>query len=115
MKVKVCSLIVNIQSDSLEKRFGRYRQPRGASYFGSEKQFLDAEMSIRAKFFIKFHGCKMKERSSVMGNDSVKALTEATHCGKVVTEKLLERPDHAHVTQMNAYILYHVDGFISKS
>ena len=36
----------NIQLDPLEKRFGRYRQLSGANYFGSKKQFLDAEKSI---------------------------------------------------------------------
>ena len=36
----------HFQSDPLEKRFGRYRQLSGANYFGSEKQFLEAEKSI---------------------------------------------------------------------
>ena len=37
----------NIQSDLLEKHFGRYRQLSGANYFGSEKQFLDTQKAIR--------------------------------------------------------------------
>ena len=37
----------NIQSDLLENHFGRYRQLSGANYFGSEKQFLDTQKSIR--------------------------------------------------------------------
>ena len=45
----------NIQSDPLETRFGRYRQ-LSANYFGSEKQLLDAEKSIRVKSLIKFLG-----------------------------------------------------------
>ena len=36
-----------IQSDFLEKRFGRYRQLSGANYFATERQFLEAEKSIR--------------------------------------------------------------------
>ena len=39
----------NIQSEPLEKRFGRYRQLSGANYFGTQKQFLEAEKVIRVK------------------------------------------------------------------
>ena len=46
----------NIYADPLEKHFGRYRELRGANYFGSEKQFLDAEKSVRVKSLIKFSG-----------------------------------------------------------
>ena len=56
----------NIQPDPLEKRFGRYRQLSGANYFGSEKQFLDAEKSIRVKFLITFPGYTMKEVSNII-------------------------------------------------
>ena len=37
------------QDDPLEKRFGTNRQLNGANYFGSVKQFLEAEKSIRVK------------------------------------------------------------------
>ena len=50
-----------IQSDPLEKRFGRYRQLSGANYFGTERQFLEAEKAIRVKSLIEFSRYSMKE------------------------------------------------------
>ena len=94
----------NIQSDPLEKSFGRYRQLSGTNYFGSEKQFFDAEKSIRVKPLIKYSGYTMKEVSSMMVNYNVEA-----------QEMLLPQPDHAHMTQMDLDIVYYVAGFISKS
>ena len=58
----------------------------------------------------------MKEVSNIMENNSVKAQAEETeHCGNIITEMLLTRPDHTHVTQMDVNIVYYVAGFISKS
>ena len=57
----------------------------------------------------------MKVVDNIMGNDNVEAQAEVEHCGNIITEMLLPRPDHAHMTQMDANILYYVAGFISKS
>ena len=58
----------------------------------------------------------MKEVSNIMENNSVKAQAEETeHCGNIITEMLLTRPDHTHMTQMDVNIVYYVAGFISKS
>ena len=62
----------NFQSDPLEKRFGRYRQLSGANYFGSEKQFLEAEKSIRVKSLIKFSKYTMKKFVNILGTDDSK-------------------------------------------
>ena len=90
----------NIQSDPLEKRFGRYYQLSGANYFGSEKQTLDAEKSIRVKSLIKCSGYRMKELSNIMRNDSVKSQAEFEHCGNIITEMLLLRPEYAYMTEI---------------
>ena len=37
-----------------------------------------------------------------MGNDSVEAQAEVEHCGNIITEMLLPRPEHAHMTQIDA-------------
>ena len=50
-----------------------------------------------------------------MGNDSVKAQAEVKYCGNIITEMLRPRPNHTDMTQMNAYGVYYVAGFISKS
>ena len=49
-----------------------------------------------------------------MGNDSVEAQTEVEHRGNIITEMLLPCPDDAHMTQMDADIVYYVAGFIAK-
>ena len=46
---------------------------------------------------------------------SIKAQAEVEHCGSIITEMLLPRPDVAHMTQMDADIVYYVTGFISKN
>ena len=51
----------NFLSDPLEKRF--------ANYFGSEKQFLEAEKLICVKSLIKFSKYTMKEVINILGTD----------------------------------------------
>ena len=99
-------LTENIQSDLLEKRFGRYRQLIGANYFSSEKQTLDAEKSIRFKSLITFSRYTKKEVSNIMRIDSVKSQAEAEHCRNITTQMLLPRPDDAHMTEMDEHIVY---------
>ena len=59
-------LAAKIQSVFLEKRFGRYRQLSGANYFGTERQFLEAEKSIRVKSLIKFSGYSIERVQFIM-------------------------------------------------
>ena len=58
-----------IQSDFIEKRFGRYRQLSGANYFATERQFIEAEKAIRVKSFIKFSKYSIKEVAFIMKTD----------------------------------------------
>ena len=39
----------------------------------------------------------MKGVSNIMENDSVKSHAEEEHCGNIIIEMLLPRPDHTHV------------------
>ena len=99
-------LTENIQSDPLEKRFGRYLQLIVATYFSSEKQTLDAEKSIRVKSLITFSWYTMKEVSNIMRIDSVKSQAEVEHCRNVITQMLLPGPDDVHMTEMDEHIAY---------
>ncbi len=47
-------LLGKFQSDSLESRFGWYRQLSGANYFISPKQLLQSERKIKALSLIQF-------------------------------------------------------------
>ena len=117
LEVKQLSYILtgNIQSDPLEKRFGRYRQLSGANYFGSVRQFLDAEKSIRVKSLIKFSGYTMREVNYILGKDEAKMQSEVKFHGNAIIEMLLPKPDVAQMTGIDADIVYYVAGFISKS
>ena len=37
----------------------------------------------------------MKKVNQTMGNNSVKGQAEVEHCGNIITEMLLPRPDHS--------------------
>ena len=60
-----------IQSDFLEKRFGRYRQLSGANYFATEMQFFEAEKAIRVTSLIKFSDYSITEVQAIMKKDEV--------------------------------------------
>ena len=54
----------------------------------------------------------MEEVSNIKG---VKALAEADNCGNIMTEMVLPWPDHVHINQMDADIMYYFTGFIFKT
>ena len=54
-------LIGNLQSDPIERRFGRYRRPAGTIYFISVRQILEAEKSIRIKSLVSVDGLNLSE------------------------------------------------------
>ena len=58
----------------------------------------------------KSFGYTMKEVSNITGNDSA----EVEHCRNIITEMLLLRPDHAHMTQMDRYCLLHCWFYFQK-
>jgi hypothetical protein len=47
-------LLGQITSDSIERRFGQYRQMAGGNFFISVRQILEAEKAIRIKCLVKF-------------------------------------------------------------
>ena len=57
------------QSYFFEKRFDRYRQLSGANYSATERQFFEAEKSIRVKPMIKFSECSIKNVQSIIKKD----------------------------------------------
>ncbi len=54
-------LLGQLQSDSIEKRFGWYRQLSGGNYFVSVRQIIEAEKSIRLKSLVSFSGFTMED------------------------------------------------------
>ena len=103
-----------IHSDFLEKRFGRYRQLSGANYFATERQFIEAEKSIRVKSLIKFSGYSIKEAQSILKVDKEIAEKESQTLAEAIMDVVCE--DHvAELSLEDANIVYYVAGFIAKS
>ena len=101
-----------IQSDFLEKRFGRYRQLSGADYFITERQFLEAEKSIRVKSLIKFSGYSIKDVQNIMSRD------DSSEIDSFLADTIMDFVSEDTVTEMTAAdksIIYYVAGFVSKS
>ena len=105
----------NMQSDPLEKRFGRYRQTSGANYFAREKQFLEAEKSIRVQSLIKFSGYTMKEACEVLGKNDAKIEAEVEFHSETLSEVMLPKMKTVSMEDMDRDIVYYVAGFISRS
>ena len=68
-------LLGNIQSDVLEKRFGRYRQMSGSNYFISVRQVLESEKKLKIYNYLSH--CNMK----VSDFSVFKDLDEISDCG----------------------------------
>ena len=105
----------NFQSDPLEKRFGTYRQLSGANYFGSEKQFLEAEKSIRVKSLIKFSKYTMKEVVNILGTDDSKQNEAVELHSETVSDMMLPKSTRCRMLDMDRDIVYYVAGFVARS
>ena len=105
----------NIQSDPLEKRFGRYRQYSGANYFGSQKQFLEAEKAIRVKSLIKFSNYSMKEVCQIMGKDEKKIDSEVEIYSEMLVDMMCSKENAAYLSGIGKNVIYYVAGFIARS
>ena len=106
-------LIGNFHSDPLERRFGRYRQLNGANYFGSEKQFLEGEKSIRVKSLIKFSKYTMKEVVNILGTDDSKQNEAVELHSETVSNMML--PKSTRCRMLDRDIVYYVAEFVARS
>ena len=105
----------NFQPDPLGKRFGRYRQLSGASYFGIEKQFLETEKSIRVKSLIKFPKYTMKEVVNILGTDDSKHNEAVELHSETVSDMMLPKSTRCRMLDMDRDIVYYVAGFVAQS
>ena len=119
-----------IQSDPLEKRFGRYRQLSGANYFGTERQFLEAEKAIRVKSLIEFSRYSMKEVCHIMeeNGDTSSVDEHSEHLVDILSEDItVDMFNAEHLVDIlseditvdmfnaEANIIYYVAGFIARA
>ena len=103
-----------LQSDFLERRFGRYRQLSGANYFATERQFLEAEKSIRIKSLIKSSGYSINDVQSIMKTDKNACESDVnTHADAIMD--IISEDVVAELLPADKNIVYYVVGFVARS
>ena len=103
-----------IQSDFIEKTFGRYRQLSGANYFATERQFIEAEKAIRVKSLIKISMYSIKDVVSILKVDENKFEKDISSHSETVMNMISEDID-CESTHMDNNIIYYVASFIARS
>ncbi len=104
-------LLGKFQSDSLESRFGWYRQLSGANYFISPKQLLESERKIKALSLIKF---------SHISPADIQVVNDDNGASPDLSEPLLSRVIQAEsdlppVTKSDCCAIYFVTGAVIRS
>jgi hypothetical protein len=69
-----------INSDTIERRFGWYRQLAGANYYLSVRQFLEAEKKIRLKCLVKFGKLNLKDVADVFAEGNIADRNSIARC-----------------------------------
>jgi hypothetical protein len=109
-------LLGRINSDIIERRFGRYRQLAGANYFLSVRQFLEAEKKIRIKCLVKFDKMALKDITKMFGASSETTETEIQSSSSlllgVLTIDNLSRGFNADGAEG---VVFYIAGYIARS
>jgi hypothetical protein len=63
-------LLGQLQSDPLERRFGRYRQMSGANFFVSFKQICESEKRLKVASSLKHSGLTVNDLKSISDDDA---------------------------------------------
>ena len=107
-------LLGNIQSDSLESRFGWYRQLSGANYFSSVRQFLQSEKTIRVRSLVKYSNLDFKSIKEVSDISATTKHLEHETNAKLISEQIVYEFDPSLLTRDETSILYYISGTTAK-
>lgn len=64
-------LLGHLQSDPLERRFGRYRQMSGSNYYISLKNVCESERKIKIYSFLKHSGMTVQDLKALSDNNAI--------------------------------------------
>ncbi|QQP34562.1 Putative LOC100205425, partial [Caligus rogercresseyi] len=101
-------LLAMFQSDSIEERFGCYRQLSGANYYVSVRQILEAEKKIRIKSLVKFNNLTFTEIKEVL-TDASSTNTE------IITTDWISSDLETIASLGESNALYFVAGYVAFS
>ena len=106
-------LLGNVQSDVIEKRFGRYRQMSGSNYFISVRQLMESEKKL--KIYNCLSSCNMSVSDldffRQTDDDFPKEVVLKDEMASMLNEVMSE-PDHIHLEDNELNILMYVSGYI---
>ena len=106
-------LLGKIQSDTLEGRFGHFRQLSGANYFISMRQLYESDRKLRALSLVKYSKISLKEldnatKAKVVDQTAQDTLTKADTIAADLRLNIF--PD-----ENDAAIIYYVSGYCCRS
>ncbi|MCP4120076.1 MAG: hypothetical protein GY737_32715 [Desulfobacteraceae bacterium] len=110
-------LLGKFQSDSLESRFGWYRQLSGTNYFISVKQLFESELKIKTLSLVHFSGVSLSELSSSDKYDQCADEMELDSAEFVTLKEALIKVDAAEgpVSRSDCCTVYFVTGAVIHS
>ena len=106
----------HLQSDSLEKRFGWYRQLGVSNYFISVRQILEAEKSIRLRSLVKFSGYSLGEIKEQFEEETAKKTEELRkECSHLLDLLRQDTSAMKQETLEDKNILFYIGGHLAFS
>lgn len=109
-------LLGKINSDVIERRFGRYRQLAGANYFLSVRQFLKAEKKIRIKCLVKFDKMSVKDSAEIFGSKSEITEREIKSSSALLLGVLtIDNLSSGYCLEGSEGVVFYIAGYIARS
>lgn len=106
-------LLGKIQSDPIERRFGRYRQMSGANFFISLKQVLDSEKKIRIYSCLKHSDISITQMKTLRQENTTSTLIdEDVHIISFLSNIISD--DISSLDKNEYNIIYYVAGYIVR-
>ena len=106
-------LLGQLQSDSLESRFGWFRQLSGANYFISMRQVLESVKKIRALSLLKFSKISLSQIDDAIQADCTTTMqTNADSAADLITSSLNYNMEPS---DSDRHIIFYISGAIARS
>ena len=104
-------LLGKVQSDNIERRFGRIRQLSGSYYFISMRQLLESDKKLRTISLLKYSGISIAEIEQAVKDKSVSISAILTKAESLHAELLF----NIIPTENDFAIIYYITGYCCRS
>jgi hypothetical protein len=108
-------LLGQISSDSIERRFGQYRQMAGGNFFISVRQILESEKAIRIKCLVKFSQVTLSEIKDIFQSDNEEKMRNVEENAALLMDTVLSSTMPECTLQGDEAVIYYIAGYISRS